>query len=50
MHDNPSNSGIPKESKKMIKKYFKLKLKPKRILESLEEDDLFVPKASQFSN
>jgi hypothetical protein len=49
-HDESKLAGINGESRLLIDELFKLKVKPKRILETLEEKGLPVPLKKQLSN
>ncbi|CAF4368506.1 unnamed protein product [Rotaria sp. Silwood2] len=50
LHNEPRSIGINQQSKEVICELFKMKIKPKRILEILEEKALPVPKKRQLSS
>ena len=50
LHNEPRSIGINEQSKEVICELFKMKIKPKRILEILEEKGLPVPKKQQLSS
>jgi hypothetical protein len=50
LHHESRSIGINQKSKEVICELFKMKIKPKRILEILEEKGLPVPKKQQLSN
>ena len=50
LHNEPRSIGINQQSKEVICELFKMKIKPKRILEILEEKGLPVPKKQQLSS
>ena len=50
LHQEPKSTHINEQSKILIDELFKLEVKPKRILEKLEEKGLPVPLRKQLSN
>ncbi|CAF2750581.1 unnamed protein product [Rotaria sp. Silwood2] len=50
LHQESRSIGINQQSKEVICELFKMKIKPKRMLELLEEKGLPVPKKQQLSN